>query len=109
MAFYGDVVGKRLLNATGRIQMCAGWLAFDSGRHHIARSCYTEALALARQAGDAEVEVHALSNLAFQSNVLGRPREAMRFVEGAMRADSAPTGGRDSPQSRSSAARSRCP
>jgi transcriptional regulator with XRE-family HTH domain len=89
---YSDVVGKRLLNATGRIQMCTGWLAFDSGRHELARSCYTEALALARQAGDAEVEVHALSNLAFQSNVLGRPREAMRFIEGALRADSAPHG-----------------
>lgn len=78
--------------ATGRVQMCAGWLAFDSGRHEVARSCYTEALALARQANDAEVEVHALSNLAFQSNVLGRPREAMRFIEGAVRADSAPHG-----------------
>jgi tetratricopeptide (TPR) repeat protein len=89
---YGEVVEKRLLNATGRVQMCAGWLAFDSGRHEVARSCYTEALALARQANDAEVEVHALSNLAFQSNVLGRPREAMRFIEGAVRADSAPHG-----------------
>jgi tetratricopeptide (TPR) repeat protein len=89
---YGEAVEKRLLKATARVQMCAGWLAFDSGRHALARTNYTEALTLARQAGDAEVEVHALSNLAFQSNVLGRPREAMRFVEGAMRADSAPHG-----------------
>jgi tetratricopeptide (TPR) repeat protein len=89
---YGDRVGQRLLRATGRIQMCAGWLAFDAGRHDIARSCYTEALALARQAGDAEVETHALANLAFQSNVLGRPREAARFAEGAERASAAPHG-----------------
>lgn len=89
---YGEVVEKELVRATGRAQMCAGWLAFDAGRHEIARSCYNEALALARQAGDAEVEVHALSNLAFQSNVLGRPREAVRFIEGAVRADAAPHG-----------------
>jgi transcriptional regulator with XRE-family HTH domain len=89
---YGESVGKRLLRATGRIQMCAGWLAFDAGRNDVARSCYTEALALARQAGDAEVETHALANLAFQSNVLGRPREAARFAEGAERAATAPHG-----------------
>jgi transcriptional regulator with XRE-family HTH domain len=89
---YGESVGQRLLRATGRIQMCAGWLAFDAGRHDVARSCYTEALALARQAGDAEVETHALANLAFQSNVLGRPREATRFADGAERAASAPHG-----------------
>jgi transcriptional regulator with XRE-family HTH domain len=89
---YGAVVGRRLLKATGRVQMCAGWLAFDAGRQNVARSCYTEALALARQAGDAEVEVHALANLAFQSNVLGRPREASRFTEGAIRAAASPHG-----------------
>lgn len=89
---YGEVVEKELVRATGRAQMCAGWLAFDAGRHELARSCYNEALALARQTGDAEVEVHALSNLAFQSNILGRPREAIRFVEGAVRADAAPHG-----------------
>ncbi len=87
---YGESVGQRLLRATGRIEMCAGWLAFDAGRHDIARSCYTDALALARQAGDAEVETHALANLAFQSNVIGRPREAIRLAEGAERAAAGP-------------------
>ncbi|MFI5496705.1 helix-turn-helix domain-containing protein [Actinoplanes sp. NPDC051859] len=85
---YGEVIEQRLLHATGRIQMCAGWLAFDSGHQTVARSCYTEALALARQANDAEVEAHALANLAFQSNVLGKLREAARFTEGAIRAAS---------------------
>jgi transcriptional regulator with XRE-family HTH domain len=89
---YSDVVERRLLKATGRMQMCAGWLAFDAGRQDMARSCYTEALALARQAGDSEVETHALANLAFQSNLLGRPREAARFTEGAVRAAASPHG-----------------
>jgi tetratricopeptide (TPR) repeat protein len=89
---YSESVGQALLKATGRMQMCAGWLAFDAGRQDVARSCYTEALALATQAGDAEVETHALANLAFQSNVLGRPREAARFADGAERAAAAPHG-----------------
>lgn len=83
---YGAVVEARLLRATAKMQMCAGWLAFDSGRQDVARSCYTEALALAKQAGDAEVETHALANLAFQANVLGMPRQAQRFGEAAERA-----------------------
>jgi hypothetical protein len=27
---YGPRVGKQLLIATGRLQLCAGWLAFDA-------------------------------------------------------------------------------
>jgi transcriptional regulator with XRE-family HTH domain/tetratricopeptide (TPR) repeat protein len=87
---YSEAVGQQLLKATGRMQMCSGWLAFDTGRHEVARSCYTEALALARQAGDPGVEMHALVNLAFQSNALGRPREALRFVEAAERVSAMP-------------------
>jgi len=87
---YREAVSGQLLRATGRMQMCAGWLAFDAGHHDIARSAYNEALSLARQAGDAEVETHALANLAFQSNVLGRPREALRFAEAAERVAAAP-------------------
>ncbi|MEV0269924.1 helix-turn-helix transcriptional regulator [Hamadaea sp. NPDC050747] len=83
---YGPTVEARLLKATAQVQMCAGWLAFDSGRHDVARSCYTEALALAKQAGDSEVETHALANLAFQANVLGNPRQGSRLAEAADRA-----------------------
>ena len=82
---YSEKVGKLILCATSRMRMCAGWLAFDAGRADIARSCYNEALSLARQANDAEVECHALANLAFQSNTLGRPREALRFADAAER------------------------
>jgi tetratricopeptide (TPR) repeat protein len=89
---YGPVVEQLLLKATGRMQLCAGWLAFDAGHHDVARVCYTEALTVARQAADTETETRAFANLAFQSNVLGRPREAARYVEGAERAAAAPHG-----------------
>jgi transcriptional regulator with XRE-family HTH domain len=83
---YAPEIGARLLWVTGRAQLCAGWLAFDAGRHEIARAHFTEALALGRQGSDdqaAEIEASALANLALQSNTLGRPREGLRFAMAA--------------------------
>jgi tetratricopeptide (TPR) repeat protein len=89
---YTVAVEQRLLRAAGRAHMAAGWLAFDAGRHDVARTCHNEALNLARQGGDAGTEAHALANLAFQSNIIGRPREAMRLAEAASRAAAQPHG-----------------
>lgn len=69
--------------ATGRLQVCAGWLAFDAGRHHAARASYTDALALSRQVSDPEVETRALAGLTRESYVLDRPREAQRLAAAA--------------------------
>jgi tetratricopeptide (TPR) repeat protein len=78
-----DAVGQQLLTATGQLQICAGWLALDAGQHEVARSCFGEALAMSRQANDAQIATRALANLAYQSNVLVRPREALRYAAGA--------------------------
>jgi hypothetical protein len=83
---YSAGVELQLIKTTSRAQMCAGWLAFDAGWQEVARHCYTEALAMARQTGDVVVESHALGNLAMQSSRLGQPREAVRYAEGAARA-----------------------
>ncbi|OLF18191.1 hypothetical protein BU204_07585 [Actinophytocola xanthii] len=83
---YNSIVERQLLAATGRLQVCAGWLALDAGEHRLARICLGEALVLGRQARDPIVETRALSNLAFQANVLDRPREAQRFALGAEQA-----------------------
>lgn len=85
-ASYTDTVGQHLLTATGQLQICAGWLAFDAGQHEVARTCFTEALAMSRQANDAQIETSALANLAFQNNKLARPREALRYGTGAEQA-----------------------
>ncbi|MFK3980583.1 helix-turn-helix domain-containing protein [Micromonospora sp. NPDC050397] len=89
---YTGTVEGHLLKATGRVQMCAGWLAFDAGEQGVARTCFTDALALARQAGDREVETATLAYLALQANALGRPREASRFASAAENATSTVTG-----------------
>jgi len=82
---YGESVGRQLLIATARLQETAGWLAFDAGQDTVARACYTDALALARQADDREVEMWALANLARQSTVAGQPREGLRLAAAAAR------------------------
>ena len=82
---YGESVGRQLLLATARLQETAGWLAFDAGQDTVARACYTDALALARQADDREVEMWALANLARQSTVAGQPREGLRLAAAAAR------------------------
>lgn len=80
---YTETIGRQLLRTTARLQYRAGWLAYDAGQQTVARNCYTEPLALARQSGDAEVETFALAQLSSQSNALSRPREGLRFAVAA--------------------------
>ena len=77
---YTEAVGQQLLRTTARLQKLTGWLAFDAGQQAVARNCFTDAPALARQSGDAETETFALAQLAFQSITLGQPREGLRFA-----------------------------
>jgi transcriptional regulator with XRE-family HTH domain len=83
---YTETVGRLLLTATGQLQICAGWLALDAGQHEVARGCFGEALAMSRQANDPKIETRALANLAYQSNLLDKPREAQRYAYGAEQA-----------------------
>ncbi|SCF01131.1 hypothetical protein GA0070562_5102 [Micromonospora tulbaghiae] len=80
---YSSPTESRLLKVTARLEMCTGWLALDAGEHVVARTRFTEALILARQAQDREVETAALTYLAGQANSLNRPREALRFASSA--------------------------
>ena len=83
---YTETVGRLLLTATGQLQICAGWLALDAGQHQVARDCFGEALAMSRQADDPKIETRALANLAYQANLLDKPREAQRYAYGAEQA-----------------------
>ncbi|WP_410671954.1 helix-turn-helix transcriptional regulator [Amycolatopsis sp. cmx-4-68] len=76
---YSTSVGQALLGATGNLHIRTGWLACDAGRHDVARTSFTEALTISRQAGDPEIETRALAGLGFHSNLVGRPREGLRF------------------------------
>ncbi len=80
---YDDQVGFRLLAVAGEAYVGAGWFASDAGRDDVARTCYNEAVNLARQAGDETLTVHVLANLALQAVSLGQPRQALRYITAA--------------------------
>ncbi|MFJ1869318.1 tetratricopeptide repeat protein [Streptomyces sp. NPDC088097] len=71
----------RLHAGAGELAVSVGWLAHDSGRFEDARSHYAEALATARVSGDAGLEAHAFSNMAFLARDRGRPRESVRAAQ----------------------------
>lgn len=76
----------RLHAGAGELAISVGWLAHDSGRFDDARSHYAEALATARVCGDAALEAHAFSNMAFLARDCGRPRESVRAAQAGRRA-----------------------
>ncbi|MFI5616840.1 tetratricopeptide repeat protein [Streptomyces sp. NPDC051567] len=76
----------RLHAGAGELAVSVGWLAHDSGRLDDARSHYAEALATARVSGDAGLEAHAFSNMAFLALDGGRSREAVRAAQAGRRA-----------------------
>lgn len=76
----------RLHAGAGELAVSVGWLAHDSGRFDDARSHYAEALATARVSGNAGLEAHAFSNMAFLARDQGRAREAVRAAQAGRRA-----------------------
>ncbi|MBT2449424.1 tetratricopeptide repeat protein [Streptomyces sp. ISL-43] len=76
----------RLHAGAGELAISVGWLAHDSGRFDDARSHYAEALATARVSGDAGLEAHAFSNMAFLARDCGRSRESVRAAQAGRRA-----------------------
>ncbi len=82
---YTEQVGRELMNATGEMAVCVGWLSYDGGDHPLARQLYSEALLLADQGDDQALAAKALGQMSLQSVQLardGRPglaREAVRL------------------------------
>lgn len=83
-ATYTSDVGTALMSATGDLALCAGWVAYDADRQDLARQWYSDALALATEAGDDDLAVHALQNatlLAMSTTGTGSPSRAMQLTE----------------------------
>lgn len=83
-ATYTPEVGTALMSATGDLALCAGWVAYDADREDLARQWYSDALALASEAGDDDLAVHALQNaslLAMSPTGTGSPSRAMQLTE----------------------------
>lgn len=82
---YTGVTGDALASAVGYLAVETGWLAFDSGMQPLARRCYTDALALATEAGDDDLIACACLHSAHQSITLARseaasPHHALKLI-----------------------------
>ncbi|WP_281281023.1 helix-turn-helix domain-containing protein [Actinocorallia herbida] len=87
---YTEQTGRELLAVTADLAIVAGWLAYDSGDQHLARTLYEQADHLAASSGVVPIQVHAAVNLAQQATHLaaatgkrGYAREALRFSDRA--------------------------
>ncbi|WP_156959910.1 helix-turn-helix domain-containing protein [Nocardia sp. BMG51109] len=69
---FSEQAGREFMSATGELATIAGWMAYDSDMHPVARQCYADAFALANQAGDDELTTHVCLNAAHQSIALSR-------------------------------------
>lgn len=99
---YTSAVGAGLQSAAAELGTQAGFIAFDSAQHGLARTLLTEAAMLATVADDALITARSYSHLALQSSHLaalkgdsrtGLAREALRFLDlaaGAARREASP-------------------
>lgn len=85
---YGEQAGREFQSAAGNLACLAGWMAFDSADHPMARRCYNDALALANEADDTDLTAHVCLNASLQLMALSRsgkarPQRAFSLVERA--------------------------
>lgn len=85
---YGAVTGNALAEAAGQLGAWVGWTAYDADRFPMARYYHQETLLLARVNDDRPLEARVLSYMCLQAQRRGRPREAVRFAETALRVSS---------------------
>ncbi|MET8825897.1 helix-turn-helix transcriptional regulator [Streptomyces sp. NPDC004610] len=71
---YTDATGRRLHLLAASLATTCGWYRFDHGRHWAAGKLWGAALQSAHAAGDRDHGAGVLSDFAYQSNWLGRPR-----------------------------------
>ncbi|MEU7003442.1 hypothetical protein [Nonomuraea sp. NPDC046570] len=76
---YQEAVGRELFQASAVLTDLVGWMAFDAGRHGLAQHYFSQAAALAQQAGDALYGAQVIGNLATQALYLGHCRTAVRL------------------------------
>ncbi|GGK97890.1 hypothetical protein Ppa06_66290 [Planomonospora parontospora subsp. parontospora] len=86
---YTDAVGRELFAVAAELTGTLAFMAYDAADHAAAQRAFTQALRLAKAAGDRTYGAHVLANLATQAIFLNLPAEAVRLsraaVEGAGR------------------------
>ncbi|MFI1098472.1 sporulation protein [Streptomyces sp. NPDC020917] len=78
-------VERELYSATAELARLAGWAAFDTGRHDLARGYFRQALHLAGAGGDTQLTAYVLACMSLQATLTGRPGEAVDLAAAAAR------------------------
>ncbi|GAB1646905.1 hypothetical protein [Krasilnikovia sp. MM14-A1259] len=88
---YRDSVGRALFAAAAVLTETVSYMAFDDGDHGLSQRFSIQALALAKQAGDAAFGSYVMSNMAAQLVYLGEgPKAAQVARAGWMSSQNAP-------------------
>ncbi|MEU9428340.1 helix-turn-helix domain-containing protein [Streptomyces sp. NPDC048342] len=81
---YSASIGRELFAATALATHCTAHLAYDTGRHDLARRYFLLAIDMAHQAGDRPLAAKIMGTLAHQAIFLGGTREALDIVRAAL-------------------------
>src|SRR6266545_3285819 len=80
-----------LYSAVGEMANAAGFMAFDAGRLDAAKRTLQVALACADEADDSTLRVSVLGDLASLARWMGRPQDAVMYLDAAELSASTPT------------------
>jgi hypothetical protein len=79
----GDPVPRTLIEVIAEVKHDVGWMAYDAGKQDLATGYFTDALRLARQAGNRLLGGRILAAMSHQAIYLGNKRQAIDFAQGA--------------------------
>jgi hypothetical protein len=79
----GDPVPRALIEVVAEVKHDVGWMAYDAGKQDLATGYFTDALRLARQAGNRLLGGRILAAMSHQAIYLGNKRQAIDFAQGA--------------------------
>jgi len=79
----GDPVSRALIEVVGEVKHDVGWMAYDAGKQDLATGYFTDALRLARQAGNRLLGGRILAAMSHQAIHLGNKRQAIDFAQAA--------------------------
>ncbi|MGW2081975.1 Tat pathway signal protein [Streptomyces sp. NPDC001939] len=75
---------RELTSVAGELHYLAGWMAFDSSEHVLARQNFMAAFHMAAEADDPPLAGHILRAAAHQAVDLGHPGLALTYAEGSL-------------------------
>lgn len=83
-------VEREMYSAAAELARLAGWAAFDTGRHQLARAYFRQALYMAQAGLDAPLTAYVLACMSLQATLIGNTGEAVDLASNAGRTAHSP-------------------